>query len=625
MLQSLRKSAGSIVIKALFGLLVVSFAVWGIGDSYFSGQPDDTVANVGSRSISVAELRRNFRAEVERLRPLNIDEAKARELGFLDQALNRLIDATLFDEGARKMGMAVSEAALRKNIRDQLGDIGAAEFENVLRNNGMSEQQYLARLRGQIIRSQYLDSLADGARAPKPLTDRLYAWREETREAAFVTIPVDPKGPVRNPTAREIKDYYKAHPREYTAPEYRQVSYIHLDPKIVEKTIKVDEAKLREIYGERRETLGVPEKRQLQQMLLPDAAAAQRATEMLKSGKDFLAVAGEVAQQDKSATELGTVTKAELPQQLAEAAFKLKSGEFSEPVKGPFGLHIIRAALIVPGKTPSFEDVRATLEKEIAREEALESIFAQVNGLEDTLGGGGTLNDAADALGVPLRTVAGLDSEGRDPNDKPIAKLPGAPFVKTAFETGEGEESLVVETVDNGFFVVRVESIVKPALRPLDAIRAEVVDDWKSDQRWTAARERAKKVVENLNKGGKIAEVARKNKWKLQQSRPFTRNGRDAPADMPPSLVADLFAAKTTGRAYQADGTAGVRVARLSKITDVRSGADAKRAEALRESLKLGIANDIAAQLGTALRARHDVSIDQNTIRYYFYSDAGGS
>ena len=210
------------------------------------------------------------------------------------------------------------------------------------------------------------------------------------------------------------------------------------------------------------------------------------------------------------------------------------------------------------------------METDIIKEEALEVIFAQVNKLEDVLGSGGTLNDAATELGLTLHKVDLLDKVGHDNKDKAVANLPGTPFLKTVFETAEGQESLVTETGDSGFFVLSVDSIVKPALRPLTDVRAEVIDDWQADQRWKAARDRAKKAIDQLNKGGKIADLAKKNGWKHEQTKPFSRNGDGASPDMPPALVSDLFAAKSIGRAFHADGAKGVKIAQLSVITESR-------------------------------------------------------
>lgn len=625
MLQSLRKSVGSFVIKALFGLLVLSFAVWGISDTYIFGQVGDTVAEVGDREISVPQLQRAFRSEVQRLRPLNIDETRARQMGMVEQVLNRLVSATLYDEAARDMGMVVGEATLREQIRQQFGDIGAAEFQNILRNNGLSEQQYLAQLRDQILRQQYLDTLTQGTTAPKPLVDTLYAWREEKRQAGVIAVPVDPASPVREPSQTELETYYKAHPSDFTAPEFRTVSYVFLDPEKVKQGIKVSDEKLREVYKERLEALSVPEKRTVLQMLLPDQAAAENALDLLRKGEDFVALAKRLANQEESATRLGTVTKSELPAELADAAFKLQKDAVSEPVQGPFGVQLLKVEDITPGKTPTFDDVRATLAKEVTNEEAIDLISDQANRLEEALGSGATLQEAAQEVGLPVVKIASLDREGRNQADTPVANLPGAPFLATAFETAQGGDSLLQETADNSFFVLQVDSITPPALRPLDSVRIEAIADWKSEQRWNAARDTAKKLVEKLNNGGKIAEITKGTDYKLSETKPFTRNGDGAPANLPPAIISELFAAKSIGRAAMANGVKGVDIAQLTKIDKATPNQDKPGVDALTESLRLGIANDIAAQLGSALRKRHNVTVNERAVQHYFYQDEGES
>src|SRR3546814_20746357 len=91
MLQVLRKSASSIVIKVLFLLLVVSFAIWGIGDMFHFGGGSDTAAEVGDREISGTELSNAFRQELNRLRPPNIDSEQAQKLGVVDKVLTRMV------------------------------------------------------------------------------------------------------------------------------------------------------------------------------------------------------------------------------------------------------------------------------------------------------------------------------------------------------------------------------------------------------------------------------------------------------------------------------------------------------------------------------------------------------
>lgn len=625
MLQSLRKSAASFVIKLLAFLLVASFAVWGISDTYIFGQVGNTVAEVGSREITVPALQRAFRAEVDRLRQFNIDEQKAREMGLLDQVLNRLITTSLIDTAAGDLGMVVGKQSLRQQIRKRFGTVDATQFQNILRNNGLTESQFLAQLSGQMIRTHYLESLTGPARAPNQLAERLYRWREEKREADWFALPVDPASPVKAPSDAEIEAYYKDNRANYRAPEYRGARFVHLDPAVQAKDITVSKEKLEAAYNDRRASLAVPERRTVLQMLVPDRVTADKARTRLNAGEDFIAVAKDVAGQEESATRLGSLTKEDLPAEIAETVFKLSKGVVSEPVKGPFGLQLIKVESVVPGKTPSLEEVRETLTKEIAREEATDAVFEQANRLEEAIGGGATLEEAARDLGLTVRKLEAVTAEGRDRNDKPVAGLPGQPFLQTLFETGSGEDSLLTEGPDNTFFIVHVDAIVPSKIRALDAIRDEVREDWKQAERWKAVRAAAKDLVAQLNTGGKIADIAKKHGYKVRASGAFNRSGQGLTGGMAPALAADLFEAPSVGRAAMADSRSAVHVAQLRTISTAKPESDRKGVEAVATTLRSGVAGDIAGQLDTALRKRHDVSIDQRVLNYYFYRNAGDS
>ena len=58
MLQAIRSRAGSIVVKGLFALLIVTFGIWGIGDIFRNRPTDTTVATVGAQSIDAGACKR---------------------------------------------------------------------------------------------------------------------------------------------------------------------------------------------------------------------------------------------------------------------------------------------------------------------------------------------------------------------------------------------------------------------------------------------------------------------------------------------------------------------------------------------------------------------------------------
>ena len=77
MLQILRNSVASIFTKALLGLIMISFAVWGMGDVFGGGFFGNTVAEVGSVKINANDIHNQYQRELDRLRRMNIDLGKS--------------------------------------------------------------------------------------------------------------------------------------------------------------------------------------------------------------------------------------------------------------------------------------------------------------------------------------------------------------------------------------------------------------------------------------------------------------------------------------------------------------------------------------------------------------------
>jgi len=93
MLQAIRSKASSLVVKILFGVLIITFGLWGIGDIFRSRSTDTTVATVGGLSISAEQLQQAVKSDIDRLRGVlgsSITMEQAKQLGVVDAALDRL-------------------------------------------------------------------------------------------------------------------------------------------------------------------------------------------------------------------------------------------------------------------------------------------------------------------------------------------------------------------------------------------------------------------------------------------------------------------------------------------------------------------------------------------------------
>ncbi len=192
MLINLRRLGGKWVLGIFSGLIIASFAVFGIGDVIRSiaSRSVSAIAVVGDVEIPGTEIRREFNRQMNRLQPLfgnQLDSAQARELGLVDEAMNALVTRTLYDLEGTRLGLDVSEATLRDTIRtnqgfrNQQGQFDANYFASFLASQRLSEQAYLAILQGEIKRAQLATGVTEATRAPEFLVDVFYRHEQERR------------------------------------------------------------------------------------------------------------------------------------------------------------------------------------------------------------------------------------------------------------------------------------------------------------------------------------------------------------------------------------------------------------------------------------------------------------
>ena len=134
---------------------------------------------------------------------------------------------------------------------------------------------------------------------------------------------------------------------------------------------------------------------------------------------------------------------------------------------------------IVPGKTPTFGDVRSSIRLDLGRERAIDDLVKVANKLEDALAGGATIEEAAKQINAATLKTPPIDAGGRPADGTPMNTLPKVEkFLRTAFEGKDGAISDLIETRSGGYLIVRVDSITPPAIRPLDSVRQKVITAW---------------------------------------------------------------------------------------------------------------------------------------------------
>ena len=633
MLTAIRTHTKSLVVKILAGLLVVSFAVWGIEDMFtLATSSASPIFEVGSLEGDEDVIRDEVRRQIRRLRPMfgnqfTVDQAKA--LGIVESVVQRQIDDTALRLASQGMGIEISDDLVSKEIRNTpgfqaFGSFDQARFQRFLNENLMTEARYIAAIRGELSNNQLLDSFTSKT-APKMLVDSVYRHRQEKRIAETIVVSDSAQQKISEPDQPTLIGYHKDKASLFTAPEYRALSVVRLDAADLAGEILVANNEVKEAYEARVDEFTTPETRNVKQMIVAEEADAKRASEALSQGRDFAAVAMEIAKMDATAIDLGRVGRADMPfPELTDAVFALKSGESSAPQKSPLGWHVFSVNGIQLGGTKTFDGVKDRLTKDIAMEKAIDSLFELANKLEDSLGGGATLEETASQLNLKVVKFDAVDRSGKGKDSKPISNLPGGDFIGIAFSTEEGAESPLSETGNDGYFVLRVDGITAPVLKPLDTIKAEVIQAWKDEKRAEKSKQAATAIVARVNSGTLLKAIASEMGLEIMTSPALTRQPGKNSGGLSQPLVDKIFSL-SKGEAAMARSGSGYAVGRLKEVTTAVPAADKEGLDKISDQLGLALQEDIFTQLAGGLRDRYGVTVNRQAIDGLFLSGVGGS
>ena len=300
MLVATRKFAKSWVAAVLIGLLIVSFAIFGIND-VFKGNFSNDVITAGSRGVSAADFKRefdNFRknAEQQMGQPVTVELAVENKVDT--RVLQELASREAFGEMLYKAGIRPSDGLMEKEIRKVqafFNPISGAFDKNLylqrLNEAGMTPEKFDTVMRDEIAQAHTISAMVNGLRVPRAYTALAAVYGLEARDVGF--FPIDPRSvePPKPPTDAELTAFMQQNAERLTRPELRVLTLVAFSPALVQGDLPIDEAEVQKRYDFRKDTLAKPETRSLIQIPAKDAAVAKTVADRLAKGEDATAVA----------------------------------------------------------------------------------------------------------------------------------------------------------------------------------------------------------------------------------------------------------------------------------------------------------------------------------------------
>jgi len=622
MLRGIRKASsnwlGKIVMATVMGVLIVSFAVWGIAD-IFKGFGQSSLAKIGKTEISTEQFRQIYTERLQQLgrsfgRPLTSEQARA--FGLDRQVLQQTIQEAALDEEARRMGLAQSQEETMRliygdpNFKGLGGKFDPQRFQATIRQFGYTEQRYLAEQRRLGLRRQIASTVSAGVEPPKVLIDAMTRFQNEQRSMEYVKLDAAQAGTIDPPSPEALAAYFEERKTQFRAPEYRKLSFVVINPEEIGKWTEVSDEDAKKIFEQNRDRLGTPEKREVSQMVFPNEGEAQAARARITSGTSFDDVAKE-RNLNLADVDLGMIAKsAIIDPAIADAAFSLPSGEVSQPIQGQFGVALVKIGKIEPGVTPTFESVAAQVKKELATERARAKVNEIQNKMEDERSGGANVVEASQKLGLTPITIDAVDRSGRKPDGQPVTNIPrGLDVVSQAFNSDVGVDNEPIQFA-GGYVWYDVLGITPSRERPLDEVRSQVEAKWREDQISNKLRAKATEMVQKVEQGGTLAAEAAAAGAKVETATGFRRDA--SLSGVPSAAITAAFRTAKDG-VGQTPGAGGSEwiVYRVTDVSVPQVDAASDELKKLKDTLQRGLADEQVAQYVTKIESEIGTTINQ--------------
>ncbi|MEN3792926.1 SurA N-terminal domain-containing protein [Fulvimarina sp. MAC3] len=621
MLNSLRKATTGWTAKILLSLLVLSFAVWGIGD-VFRGGNQDAVLSVGKTDVPLPEYALTYNQVSSGItrqlgRELTPEEASA--FGIDQAVLSQLVSGAVLTEQARDIGLGISDERLARIIaddpsfQDASGNFSRSLFRNLLNQIRLRESDYIAYQEDSAMRTQIVDAVSNGITLPKAYEEALGLFNGERRNVSYISVGPGALESEPQPSDEELQAYFEEHKANYAAPEFRGLQVARLTRETIADESAVTDEQIAADYEQYQSRYGEPERRQVSQIVFSDRAAADEAAQKLAGGATFENVA-RAAGKNPGDTAIGLVTEEDIPDpDIRQAAFSLDSGQTSDVIDGRFGPTIVRVSEIQEARVTPLEEVADDIRRDLALNNASDALNTAYQTYEDSRAGGASFEEATQEAGLTVETYKAVDRQGRDPSGAPVTALSGENELLTeAFQSEPGFDNIPLTTDDGGYLFFDVTDVQPARDRTLDEVRQQVVNDWTQAETLRLVEERAQALADEVRSGKSLQGVAEENGLQVQSAMGITRQSGAGEIGAQASQAA-FSGGKGTIEAAKGRGALEQVVLQIDEVAPPASPLDNVNQTQIGQ-VQSGLTNDLVQSYVTRVQKDYPLEIYPNGI-----------
>ena len=519
--------------KIMLGLIALTFI--GFGASTVAAPGSDYIVKVGDEKISTQNVQTTVREE---------------GLESNQDALAVLTDRAYLYEGARAMGINVSLEQLKQGImadkgfQDENGRFNEQKFRNFLAQSGLTEDQLIENLRRQFELQNVANLAANGNIVSSQQLERIAKLMQAEREIR--TAVVDPRNFAAGVKVDDaaLKAYYDKDKSKYLIPKAVKFEYIELSAKTLADRQTVSEEEVKKAFAEQQSSAQPKQEVSHIMFALTQGgdkakikAEAEKVLAEAKAAPDNFASLAQKYSQDTATAQsggaLGVVDKSSaLPEEFKAAIAKLNKGDIAL-VESTAGFHIVR--ITNTQGQQSFDEAKASLEAELKQKKAQQALAQMRQTLsQTTFDFPDSLKAAAEKTGLPIQS----HNEWLSRQNAVQQNIP-AEWLEVLFsdEVFKKKHNSDVITVGDTSWVLRATETREESTPAFEQVKEQVRTAYVNSESAKAAMEQAKKLLAELQKGGK-PELA----WSEKE----TLSASDARLRLSPQALAALAKAHPT-------------------------------------------------------------------------------
>ncbi len=625
MLALIRRFAKSPAASGLLGLLVLSFAVFGISDVFKNAGRGDAVIQAGGRTVTGAQFRSMFDRYLQGLAQRNGGQAPSIQDAAAQGADQQILDEVTVEEAANA---AIARAGVRPADELVLAELAKAQrfrnpvtgafdkqaYQSFLREQHIAPQEVEGSLRDQVAQRQFLTGLVAGLQAPVAFTVVPAAFDAEARDFSYITLAAASVPTPAKPTDAELQAFIKENAAQLTHPEMRVVSLVRFSASLLAASLPVDEAELKKRFDFEKDSLSVAEKRSVTVIPLKSAGQAADVVARLKRGEAPAAVARTVGTQPVVSADAPKTAIADPA--VADAAFAMAKDEVRGPVQGGLGASVVQVTSITPGHEASLDEARPKLETEVRKASAAAKADELAGKYDDARAGGANFAEALAKAGVTASQLPPFDARGQAATGQPLP-VPKK-LIATAFQLPKGGESELLQVGPGESYAIRVDDVRPPAPIGLEEIRAPLTARLMLNKLQQALQAKADALAVQARAKGSLDGLGAP----VQHAAGVTRViARQQNTPYPPAVLGRVFSSKA-GEVSTAPGggTAPgqpptVTLVRLERIAPGSPQTVALASRAATQATSVGLFDDLSAHLRNAARAQVKPQVDTARAR----------